>query len=399
MQARGTPEEPIRFRGATEAFDPPGQWNFGKPYDTLAGWNQWEGLIFTDEAQDADEEAGTGCILSGCVFEAAYQPLDVGDCETLVEYCFFHRLGAGGDRGPGVTLQAGRMHHCFIEWSGASALQVTGSAEIEYVVVTRGFGHGLNVVLPPPEENPRLPYLGNCSFYNLAGAALTGRRDNWPREAEAWKRSYDYELFHINMVRCSAGLLLDADDYVRPYFFNCDFIDTGWPQPWGALYLTRRDGAQLPATVSLFGEGTECRVLSSLKVNDTVGGTHLVLTDVWWGTLQPDTNDKTAFPGIKTTYELTPAPRDPHADEWTIQGTVQDVRGRPVADALVWVEDGNVAATYTDGNGRYKIEGIQDGEYELYAYKPGLGRAHYHTPWTFAQGPIIADLHLPLAGD
>lgn len=397
LQAKGTPEEPIRFRGATEAFDPPGRWDYGKPYDTLAGWNQWEGLIFTDQATDADEDGQTGCVVSHCIFESAYQPLDVGDCDLLVEYSYFHRLGAGGDRGPGVTLQSGRMHHCFIEWSGESALRVTGPATIEYVVVTRGFGNGLNVELPAPEGGwpPRRPYLGNCSFFNLAGAALTGRRVNWPRNTEAWEQTHDYELYHCNVVRCSVGLWLDSEEYARPFLFNCDFIDTGWPRPLGAIYLARRDGASPPQQVILFGEGTECRILSSLKVNDAIGGTHFVLPDVWWGTAQPNVGDGTAFVGAGTTFDLTPASTDPHADDWNFQGIVQDAHGRPVAEALVWIEDGNVAATYTDGNGFYRIEGVQDGEYELFAYKPGLGRVQRHTPWILENRPIVTDLRLP----
>lgn len=399
LQARGTAEEPIRFRGATEAFDPPGQWNYGKPYDTLAGWNQWEGLIFTDQATDADEDSGTGCVVSYCTFEAAYQPLDVGDCDLLVEYCFFHRLGAGGDRGPGITLQSGRMHHCFIKWSGESALRVTGPVTIEYVVVTRGFGNGLNLELPvPPDEAPPArPYLGNCSFFNLAGAALTGRRLNWPRDTNVWEQTYDYELYHCNIVRCSAGLLLDSADYARPYFFNCDFIGTGWPHPWGAIYLTRRDGGPPPQQVTLFGEGTECRILSPIKVNDTVGATHFVLPNVWWGTPQPDVQDQTAFAGRGTTYEVIPADKDPHADDWNFEGAVLDARGRPVADALVWIEDGNVAAVYTDGNGFFRLEGVQDGEYELFAFKPGLGLVQRHTPWILENRPIVMDLRLPQA--
>jgi hypothetical protein len=66
-----------------------------------------------------------------------------------------------------------------------------------------------------------------------------------------------------------------------------------------------------------------------------------------------------------------------------------------VPDALVWIEDGNAPATYTDGNGFFRIEGVQDGEYELYAYKPGLGRVNRHTQWILENRPVVVDLRLP----
>jgi len=387
LRAVGTPEAPIRFRGASEDYDSPGRWNFGMPYDTLKGWNQWEGLIFTDRATEADEEGTTGCVLRYCVFEAAYQPLDIGDCHVLVEYCFFHRLGAGGDRGPGVTMKEGQLRCCFLEWSGESALRLEGPAMVDNCVVVRGFAHGLKA---------RAGSVWNCTFRHLAGAALVATDG-------------EYEVLNSSLEKCSAGLWIDRADFVPPYIANCQFVDLGQPLPFGAVYVTTQAGTPPPRHVLLFGEGTENRLLSTPQINDTVGGLEIVASHVWWGDPRPDTRDLRRFRGQGTAFNLDPPlEEDPFKGDWTFFGTVRDAVGAPVSDALVWIRDGNCPATYTNSEGQYTIQGIQPGiEYEVQAYRPGLGQVvtRPNPPWAIGgdaatgfiwdERPIQVDLHFP----
>jgi hypothetical protein len=58
----------------------------------------------------------------------------------------------------------------------------------------------------------------------------------------------------------------------------------------------------------------------------------------------------------------------------TVQGTVLDARGRPVAEASVTIQtsDGlKPHATHTDSSGRYEFARFDAGQYDLRAYSKG----------------------------
>ncbi|HIE51471.1 MAG TPA: carboxypeptidase regulatory-like domain-containing protein [Armatimonadetes bacterium] len=385
LRAVGSAEEPILFRGQSEQVDPPGKWNFGRPYDLLRGWNEYEGIIFTDEAVPYDEVKDAGCVVRYCVFEGAYQPLDIRECAVRVEFCTFRRMGAGGDRGPGVTLRSGEVRFCQFEWGGASAARLEGPGWIDYCVFHKGFGDAIVA---------RAGTITNCTVQGFAGAALTGEGG-------------EYEVWNCLFTKCSAGLRIDSANYARPSLFHCTFLNLGWPLPQGAIYLTRRPDAPAPQRVFLRTEGVENRILidpdatwlrTPKLIHDAVGGAEVHVPNVWWGREGINPPQDPRFVGNGTTFSLNPVlGSDPQANTVTFEGLVTDGANRPVSAALVWVEDANGPATFTDRQGRYTIAGIQPGWYTLHAYQPGLGEVAKKALWAYGGQTQRVDLRLPRA--
>lgn len=68
-----------------------------------------------------------------------------------------------------------------------------------------------------------------------------------------------------------------------------------------------------------------------------------------------------------------------------LMGTVYDsVTNAPIAHALVQIAGQPYPATFTDGNGRFEIQGVHSGQVTLEAEKPG-----YFPPHGFSSGPRI----------
>mgnify|MGYP000947236517 CR=1 FL=1 len=68
--------------------------------------------------------------------------------------------------------------------------------------------------------------------------------------------------------------------------------------------------------------------------------------------------------------------QNPHINSGTVTGTVRDVNGRPITDAVVIVLDATctvIANTYTDSDGRYNFPLVSSGiDYRAYAQAPGF---------------------------
>ncbi len=59
----------------------------------------------------------------------------------------------------------------------------------------------------------------------------------------------------------------------------------------------------------------------------------------------------------------------------TLQGTVQDSRGRPIAGATVYVQlkgETETRTTLTDSAGNYRFPGLREGVYESFSTSPRL---------------------------
>ena len=85
---------------------------------------------------------------------------------------------------------------------------------------------------------------------------------------------------------------------------------------------------------------------------------------------------------------LTPAAPTQEADgSATLQGTVRDARGRPVAGGMVELQlktRAQTLTTHTDSEGRYRFAAVREGTYSLRAVAGGSGEATFG-PVTLAQ--------------
>jgi hypothetical protein len=86
----------------------------------------------------------------------------------------------------------------------------------------------------------------------------------------------------------------------------------------------------------------------------------------------------TACPSVGAGPVTTPSPA---SSPGTISGQALDSSGKPIAGALVWVEPsltGGLVTAHTDANGRYRVQGLLNQPYDVYAWaQPKYNGAPY----------------------
>ncbi len=83
----------------------------------------------------------------------------------------------------------------------------------------------------------------------------------------------------------------------------------------------------------------------------------------------------------------------------TLTGTVTDTSGAVIPGAAVTVTGGAAANKRTvkaDGNGRYVVQGLAPGNYDLDAAAPGFAAAHLGGIAVDGSRPAVANLQLPI---
>lgn len=375
LRALGTPEEPIYFLGANARSSPPSDWDIGRPYDTLQGWNQFRGLIFTATATPFREGAQSGCLLRDVVFVGAYEPVRVEGSAVRLERCTFLRSGAGGDRGGGITLYGGVAEHCVFEWSGAYALRLGQGAEATHCLLDKGFGDGIWV------EGPAR--ITNCLIQRFAGAGIDLRGEG-------------VEILYTRIERCSVGLRVSVPWESPPFLYSCTLANLGWPRPGGAILIERPPQGPPPRFIKFDTEGGGNRILSSPALQDRVGGVEVFLKEVWWGLPNPPSGPP-LFQGQKgSQFHIFPAlEQDPWQNTWAFQGTIADGWNRPLSEVLVWLRDSNIPPERTASDGTFRFAGVQPGWYFLRLYRPGWGYLEKKLDWFLGNPPYALNAFLP----